>query len=293
VLVGVDTRLLRTFRAVVEHGSFTAAANALGYTQSAVSQHDAALESSLGVELFRRRPFGLTPAAARLAEHAGNILLRLDVATSELRTVDRNRLIQVIATPLAAAHPRVAKLMMVAGAARQGSELSIGSVDDVVAAVARGESDAGVIDGIVGRADPLAVSDPGLLTSMLVHIDSLVAVLPAGHPLAGRAALDWSAVADAQWIDAPAIAPTRGPGATQLLRQRTGPTRYDGHDASTIASLVAAGHGLALVPGWWTHGRVDVVGIALRDPPLVHRIELVVLRPRAGEWSEQLAASHA
>ncbi|MBI5090127.1 MAG: LysR family transcriptional regulator [Actinobacteria bacterium] len=87
----MDTRLLRTFHAVVEHGSFTSAATALGYTQSAVSQHVAALEASLGVELFRRRPFALTPAAVRLAEHAGNILMRLDVATSELRAVDSSQ----------------------------------------------------------------------------------------------------------------------------------------------------------------------------------------------------------
>src|SRR4051812_20272544 len=66
----MDIRQLRTFDAVVRHGSFTAAAESLGYTQSAVSQHVAALEASLAVPLFVRRPFGLTPAARRLAEHA-------------------------------------------------------------------------------------------------------------------------------------------------------------------------------------------------------------------------------
>jgi len=52
----VDPHLLRTFLAVAETGSFSAAARDLRYTQSAVSQHVAALEADLGTPLFTRRP---------------------------------------------------------------------------------------------------------------------------------------------------------------------------------------------------------------------------------------------
>ena len=47
-------RQLLSFRAVAQEGSFHAAADALDYTQSAVSQHVATLESALGVRLFDR-----------------------------------------------------------------------------------------------------------------------------------------------------------------------------------------------------------------------------------------------
>ena len=58
-------------------GSFSAAAIELGYTQAAISQQIAALESDLKVPLLNRRPVTPTEAGARLLEHAEPILLRL------------------------------------------------------------------------------------------------------------------------------------------------------------------------------------------------------------------------
>ncbi|MEV4899554.1 LysR family transcriptional regulator, partial [Nonomuraea sp. NPDC055795] len=66
----MDSRLLRTLVRVAGLGSFSAAAEELGYTQSAVSQQIAALEADLGLPLLRRRPVELTEAGARLLEHA-------------------------------------------------------------------------------------------------------------------------------------------------------------------------------------------------------------------------------
>ncbi|MDR8411476.1 LysR family transcriptional regulator, partial [Nonomuraea sp. 3-1Str] len=83
----MDPHLLRTFVAVAEAGSFSAAAERLGYTQSAVSQQIAALEADLGLPLLRRRPVEPTEAGARLLEHAGPLLLRLRAARADvLRT---------------------------------------------------------------------------------------------------------------------------------------------------------------------------------------------------------------
>lgn len=72
--MSMDLRDLRSFLAVVRTGSFTAAAADLGYTQSAVSQHVAALEADLGTPLLHRRPVRPTAAGARLAEHAAGIV---------------------------------------------------------------------------------------------------------------------------------------------------------------------------------------------------------------------------
>src|SRR3569833_1699920 len=80
----MDTHLLRTFVAVARRGSFSAAAVELGYTQSAVSQHVAALEGDLKTSLLSRRPVALTDAGARLLEHAEPLLLRLAAARADV-----------------------------------------------------------------------------------------------------------------------------------------------------------------------------------------------------------------
>jgi DNA-binding transcriptional LysR family regulator len=77
---------LRVLREVAQAGSFSAAAGSLGYTQSAVSRQVAALEAIAGRRLFDRGRHGvsLTPAGARLLEHAAHVLDELDVARREL-----------------------------------------------------------------------------------------------------------------------------------------------------------------------------------------------------------------
>ena len=76
--------MLRTFVAVARLGSFSAAAVELGYTQAAISQQIAALESDLKVPLLNRRPVSPTEAGARLLEHAEALLLRLDAARADV-----------------------------------------------------------------------------------------------------------------------------------------------------------------------------------------------------------------
>src|SRR5260370_38601925 len=88
----MDPHLLRTFVAVARHGSFSAAARDLGYTQAAVSQHIAALESGLKVSLLTRRPVVATEGGRRLLAHAAPILLRPHAARADV-------------TPLPAAPP--------------------------------------------------------------------------------------------------------------------------------------------------------------------------------------------
>jgi DNA-binding transcriptional LysR family regulator len=287
----VDLRSLRTFAAVVEHGSFTRAAAALGYTQSAISQQIGGLEASLGVRLFTRRPFGLTPAAERLAEHAGSILLRVDVATSELAGIDRPATTTIVATPFAAATAEVARLLAAGTHLQRAGGAVLATVDDVDAAaarVARRECAAAVVDGIVGPHDPLAHADPGLLTAVVVRVAPLAVALPDDHPFAGRASLAWRSLADARWIDAPRLLPRPGPGALALLERPLARTRYDGAEPSALGALVAAGHGLALVPAWWRPAGADVRVVPLSDPPWTHRIEALLLRSHAPEWASVL-----
>ncbi len=87
-LADFSLRQLLSFRAVAQEGSFHGAADALDYTQSAVSQHVAALETALGLRLFDRgrgrRTVSLTEAGRLLLRHVDPIADRLQAARADL-----------------------------------------------------------------------------------------------------------------------------------------------------------------------------------------------------------------
>src|SRR4051794_11447484 len=85
----LDVRRLKVLREVAARGSFSAAAESLSYTQSAVSQQIAALERECAAKLLERGPRGvrLTDAGRALVTHADAILARLDDAQEELAAI--------------------------------------------------------------------------------------------------------------------------------------------------------------------------------------------------------------
>lgn len=86
--LGVEVRHLAALTAIARTGSFRAAGEALGYTQSAISSQIATLERQVGRRLVVRpggsRPVALTRAGAALIAHAEVIVARLEAARSEL-----------------------------------------------------------------------------------------------------------------------------------------------------------------------------------------------------------------
>src|SRR3954452_6236762 len=85
----LDVRRMRVLREVAVLVWSSAAANALAYTQSAVSQQIAALEREAGTTLVERNARGvrLTDAGRALVEHADVILARLADAEAELEAI--------------------------------------------------------------------------------------------------------------------------------------------------------------------------------------------------------------
>ena len=80
---------LNVFREVVDRGSFSEAADALSYSQSAVSQAIATLEGEVGTPLIERGRGGVRPTAAgaALAGHVDGILARMEAAEDELAAI--------------------------------------------------------------------------------------------------------------------------------------------------------------------------------------------------------------
>src|SRR3954465_7460604 len=103
----LDVRRLRVLREVAACGSFSAAAESLAYTQSAVSQQIAALEREAGATLVERSARGvrLTDAGRALGAHADATLARLDAAERELEAIAglRGGRVRLVAFPSAVA----------------------------------------------------------------------------------------------------------------------------------------------------------------------------------------------
>src|SRR5215208_5669047 len=82
----LDVKRLRVIDAVARHGSVTAAAKELHYSQPSVTHHIARLEAETGAQLLQRvgRGIRLTAAGELLADRAAEILGRIDAAGAEL-----------------------------------------------------------------------------------------------------------------------------------------------------------------------------------------------------------------
>lgn len=274
----MDPHLLRTFLAVTDLGSFSAAADQLGYTQSAVSQHIAALENDLGTALLHRRPVTPTPAGERLVEHAAPILLRLDAARADvLRTVGDPPGTLILGTTPLAASPAVALTELRKAGPALDITVTVTGREAVVHGVAAGEFHLGLIDGVAAPSDPLRLFGLGTLRTTAVAHEPLVVALPTGHPLARRSRLSLHDLVDARWIDAPDLAAPLADlrAATESDALRTALT-YHGTDTLTLLNLIAAGHGLALLPASITTTAEPGISTVLIDTPrLLHRTELL------------------
>jgi DNA-binding transcriptional LysR family regulator len=270
----MDPHLLRTFVTVVRLGSFSAAATELGYTQAAVSQQVATLESDLKITLLTRRPVTPTEAGARLLEHADPILLRLDAARADiarLASAPQGRL-KVGLTPLVGARVGVALAALRQRMPRLDVTVRVCSQFSVTTGVARGEFDIGLVDGLAAPGDSLSLLAP--LTGVGVTESEVALVLSAGHPLASRASVRLADLVDARWIDAPELSPLsdiRRVAGTDGFRATL---RYEGTDTLTLIALATAGHGLTLLPAWAATAG-ESVSIRVGDPPLVHRVEQI------------------
>ena len=293
MVMAVDPHLLRTFVAVAGRASFSAAARDLGYTQAAVSQHIAALESDLKVSLLTRRPVVPTEAGRRLLEHAAPILLRLDAARADvtrLAGAPRARL-RAGTSPLASARLAAVLAALLGPMPRLELTVRVADRESVAAEVASGTLDVGLVDGLAAPSDPLRLSEVSPLTAIGVGEEQPVVVVPRSHPLAGRAGLRLADLLDARWIDAPGTAVPLGD-----LRRAAGADgfrpapAYEGTDTGTLVALAAAGHGLTVVPAAATERYPGVASIPITAPRLVHRTELLHGSIDAGSPAAALAS---
>jgi DNA-binding transcriptional LysR family regulator len=243
-----DTAALEVLCEVARHGSFTAAARSIGYTQSAVSRQIAALESKAGSPLFERLPRGVrpTPAGRVLVEHATVVLARLRSAGEELDALRRLQggWLRIGAFPTADA--TLVPLAVSGFRARHpGVHLTLaeGVTPLQLARLGQGELDLAVVSDY-----PPGLPEAGELE--LVHLldDPLLLALPSGHRLAGAGSVRLAGLATENWVEGD---DTGGAGVLAAACARAGFTpRIELHAGEWTGKLgfVAAGLGVALVP---------------------------------------------
>ncbi len=235
---------LRVVQEVATRGSFTAAADALGYTQSAISRQVAAMEQAAGASLFERLARGVRPTGAGnvLLRHVAPLLERVDAATLELAGL-RDRLegrLAVGAYPsaLAALVPRALARLLRAHPA-VGVTLREGSTPTHLRRLRAGRLELAVV-----ALDPDAPSTlDDLRVERLLEGQLLVAV-PAAHRLAQRGTVDVAELHDEPWIvgDADPLLDVwpRSPATRRVA--------YAVRDWPARLGLVAAGLGVTPVP---------------------------------------------
>jgi DNA-binding transcriptional LysR family regulator len=277
----IDLVALSSLRAVQTHGSVTGAAEALGYTPSAVSQQIKRLEHQTGVALLERvgRGVMLTALGRRLVEDGASVLTDLELLESSLRgegghvggrlrvatfsTAMRGLVAPAVGT-LLGKHPD----LVVALAEREPWE--------AVALVGEGQVDLAVVHSWGDL--PLAIPDH--LDHLALLDDVADVIVPSDHLIAGLDRVSPADLLPHGWIATPEGTICRqwllrmydGTGHLPVIAHQA--VEFDSHVA-----MVGAGLGIALIPRL---GRATlppgVVAVAAIDPVPTRTVSAVYRR---------------
>lgn len=247
----LDLHTVRIVQALAEHGSITAAAAALGYSQPALSQHLHRAERRLGAPLVLRvgRRVRLSELGLVLTRHALPILSAVRAAEEELgRLADAtsgtlrfaafpsasSTIVPAVLARLAAERPGLRVVYTEAEPPESLAMLSTGTVDVAVTFQYPG-------DPSDPHADLTGANTAALFT------DPVQIVLPAGHPLSSAPRVRLDQLADENWIAGCSLcrghllAACGSLGLTPKIAHAT-------DNSVAVLGLVAAGLGVALQP---------------------------------------------
>lgn len=245
---------LRILVAVDRERGFSAAAKALGITQSAVSHSIRGTERKVGAVLFERGRKGATPTPAGVAAaaHARRVLRLLDALAAEARGAAQGtvagvlriaafrsvalHLLPPVLERLTARHPGIEPEVRVV------RELGAGTAGEV----AEGRADVGI--ATIGTTSPVPA---GLIGDVLIE-EPYSLVHPAGHP-------DPRSLPLVDWHENCGSYTRRWWAGQDWIPRATVLTEDDG----AVLSMVSRGHGMAIMPALSLHGAPD--GIEITD----------------------------
>src|SRR5436190_4141821 len=241
---------LKVLREVAARGSFSEAADALSYTQSAVSQAVATLEAELGATLIERDRRGIRPTAAgsALVDRADAILAQLDAAAEEVAAITGGRggRLRIASFPTAGA-----TLMPLAvatfRAAHPDVELSLaeGEPEEIVPRLRAGELDLALLFEFRGVSEKLGSK----YRRVDLLEDPMYLALPSGHRLVDEPRVRLEDLSAESWVQTSAESPCARHVVRSCHAAGFEPTvSFESDDYQTVQGLVAAGVGVALIP---------------------------------------------
>ncbi|ROS25859.1 LysR family transcriptional regulator [Cellulomonas sp. PhB150] len=252
----MDPRALETLRAVRTQGGVTAAADVLHLTPSAVSQQVAVLQREVGVALTERvgRGLRLTPAGEALADAA----LDVAVALERAQAACDGFLAAPRGTVRVSAFASAAQVLLpgLLGRAPDGIDIECAD-EDVAQADFVGLTDR--IDIVVAHRPDGAGSWGDRVRVVPLLREPLDVAVPAGHRLAGQTSVHPADLAGEAWISVREGFPVSTVLAAVAAASGSEPRIVHRiNDFHVAASLVAAGHGVSLLPRH-SHGSGDDV----------------------------------
>ena len=280
-LRGLELRHLVAFDAVARNRSFSAAAEELGYSQSAVSQQIADLERIARTRVFDRfpgpRPVELTEAGRVLLGHARPVLARMEAVGVDLDALADGAVGDLrVGTFQSAATNLLPHLLAAFREAWPRIEVTLfesGSHDELDGQVERGALDLAFTHPPIPEGAPLEFTD--LLS------DPYFLVVGRSHPLAGSSSTSLRTVGE---IDLVGYRVCRAHAAVERsIRSRGIEPRFvfRAEDNQLLQGLAAMGVGAAIMPALAIdRSRDDIVLIDLADEIPRRRIGLVRHRDR-------------
>jgi DNA-binding transcriptional LysR family regulator len=265
---------LKVLKEVAYRGSLSSAAEALSYTQSAISQQIAALESEAGMALLERHPRGvsLTAAGQTLVGHAEGILARLDAAEAALSEIAglRGGRLRMASFPTAGA-----TLMPLAiatfRALHPDVELTLveAEPEEIVPRLRAAELDLALLFEFASES--LLGED---MTRVELLVDPMYLALPREHRLAHKQRIRLEDLHTESWVQTSSSSPC----ARHVVRSAHAAgfephVAFESDDYQTVQGLVAAGVGVALIPELaLSVVRDDIVIRALSPAPPVRQV---------------------
>jgi DNA-binding transcriptional LysR family regulator len=239
----MDLRQLQAVVAIAEHGSFSAAAEALATVQSNVSTHVKKLETELGTAVIDRASGQLTEAGQLVVARARRVLGELDAITSDVTALSQDvvgtvrlgtigtaarwivpRMVDIVPER----HPHLHLVFMEATTVGLDLQLASGQVDLAILQL------------------PASGSE---VRTLALYEEELALVVPLDHPLANQGQVPFSALAGLDLIlPLPGVAyrdfvdrAAAGEGIRLTTRAETDSVRL-------VATLTFEGTGVSLLP---------------------------------------------
>lgn len=284
----MDSHHLATLRAVREAGGVTAAAARLHLTPSAVSQHLRQLTDQAGTPLVERvgRGIRLTEAGHALADAAVGVAVALEQARGAVQAFRGSPTGRVRVAFFQSAAALLAPGLLHRVAAHEGVTIELGDHDVAQHDFPSLTADHDLV--VAHRPDTGDDWPTGLRVATLLR-EPLDVALPEGHPLAQRADLTPADLVGEPWIAVREGFPVARvldrvaavAGAPPRVVQRF-------NDFGVVEALVAAGHGISLLPRYTAGARPGVRLVPLAGVGAARRTDVLMTPERAARRVVQL-----